>query len=116
MKRLRWLLVSILGLLCFSACGGGVSPTSPDPTTCVVRIYENIDEAGTVTGAGEYAIGESVLLKATTKYGYLFDGWYDADGNKLSGNKTFTLTAEGESISIYARWKEDPDPGWGSII
>ncbi len=34
--------------------------------------------AGTVTGAGRYAPGRKVVLKATANRGYVFGGWWDA--------------------------------------
>ncbi len=39
-------------------------------------VSRNSDEAGKVTGAGRYAPGTKVTLKATANKGYVFAGWY----------------------------------------
>ncbi len=65
-----------------------------------VVIAVNVDETkGTVTGAGTYAVGDTVTLKATAKDGYVFDGWYE-DGIRV----TSSFTAE-KDRTIEARFK-----------
>ena len=44
---------------------------------------------GTVTGGGVYAAGKKVTIKATAAKGGVFAGWYDADGNAVSGDADF---------------------------
>jgi len=62
-------------------------------------IAVNVDPAnsGTVTGAGVYTHGATVTLTATPNTGYTFAGWVDGN-NFLSGQATYTFTAEKEMI------------------
>jgi hypothetical protein len=43
--------------------------------------------AGTITGAGKYASGKKVTLKATANKGYVFAGWSDAGGSQLAATE-----------------------------
>ena len=60
-------------------------------------------EWGTVTGAGKYLTGASVTLKATPKAGYNFLGWYDAAGNCVSTNASYTFKVTG-AVSYTAKF------------
>lgn len=63
-------------------------------------------EGGDVTGGGEYAKGKNATLTATPKDGYVFVGWYRADGSDtlVSGEPTFTYSLE-EDRSYVARFE-----------
>lgn len=63
---------------------------------------------GTVTGEGEYQIGETITLVATADKGYTFSQWSDGNSdnprtiilnNDLTLTATFILTAKGFSVS-----------------
>ena len=58
---------------------------------------------GTMTGAGNYQIGDSVTVSCVADGGYEFQGWYsDPTGNTLiSSNASYTFTAA-ENITLYA--------------
>ncbi len=45
-----------------------------------------------IDGANTYYYNDQVTLKATAKYGYQFDGWYEND-NLISSNATYTFKA-----------------------
>ncbi|MBO7628423.1 MAG: InlB B-repeat-containing protein, partial [Bacteroidales bacterium] len=49
-------------------------------------------DAGTVTGAGTYSHGSTVILTATANNGYTFDNW-TKNGNVVSTNATYSFTA-----------------------
>ena len=52
----------------------------------VLRINCNADR-GKVSGAGVYAPGKKVTIKATAAKGYVFAGWYDeVEGGRLAGD------------------------------
>lgn len=53
---------------------------------------ENI-RMGTVSGNGIYKPGTKVSLRATVNKGCVFAGWYDADGNPLTGGSVDYRTA-----------------------
>ena len=44
--------------------------------------------------------GKAYTLPTPTKTGYTFDGWYDADGNKVSGGTWQSYS----DIKLYAKW------------
>ena len=70
---------------------------------------------GKVTGAGRYAPGKKVTLKATANKGYVFGGWYeigkreqgignsDEDG-LLSQEASFIFEMGEEDVDLYARF------------
>ena len=64
-----------------------------------------LSEGGRVTGAGHYAPGRKVSLRATANKGFAFSGWYDASGGGLisqSASLTFDMAAE--DVDLYARF------------
>lgn len=70
-----------------------------------------------VTGAGEYAVGKKVTLKATADKGKVFGGWYiDSDCKELidhSASLPFEMPEIGE-VKLYAKFvsaAEDADRG-----
>ncbi len=60
--------------------------------------------AGTVTGEGPVAVGDSVTLVATANAEYAFVNWTDANGNEVSTNPsyTFTPTADGDYTANFS--------------
>lgn len=44
---------------------------------------------------------ETVTAKATAKDGFTFEGWYDASGNLVTTNSTYTYTETKESVNTY---------------
>ncbi len=67
-----------------------------------VSTDKNIDVAGSVSGAGDYAQGTSATVTATTNAGYTFAGWY-VGGECLSTNPTYTFTVD-TPITLTAKW------------
>ena len=80
---------------------GGVTPPVVD--TFTVAITVNPTEAGTVTGAGDYADGTEVTVTATANEGFNFVAWKDAQGTELSTNAsyTFTITADVNLVATF---------------
>ena len=118
MKRFLLIILSLLALVCFGACTGEKPPEKQKYT---VVVTQNIAEAGSTVGAGEYDENDTVTLVATTSEGYLFLGWYEGE-TRLSAQSqyTFLLTAD---RTIEAKWMEeeedeedDSEQGWGSGI
>ena len=72
-------------------------------------------EGGKVTGAGRYAPGKKVTLKATAAKGFVFGGWYET-GNReegignsdedglISQAASFSFEMGEEDIDLYARF------------
>ena len=58
--------------------------------------------AGTITGMGKYAPGKTkIALKAAANKGYVFAGWFDASGELLTKDATYTIASMGESDVEY---------------
>jgi len=60
----------------------------------VLTVEANDDAMGTVEGGGEYGAGEEATLTATPNDGYVFMGWYDAEGTLLSKETSMTVTVD----------------------
>jgi uncharacterized repeat protein (TIGR02543 family) len=63
---------------------------------------------GTVTGAGNYELGQSVTLSATPASGYVFDGWYIGD-EKVGSETAYTLTV-GDDVALTAKFAAGSAP------
>ena len=44
---------------------------------------------------------ETITATATAKDGFTFEGWYDASGNLVTTNSTYTYTETNESVNTY---------------
>ena len=60
----------------------------------------NPAEGGVVTGAGVYSYGDIVTLTATANTHYYFVNWTDGDGNILSTEPIFVITANEDRTLI----------------
>ena len=70
-------------------------------------------DGGKVTGAGCYAPGKKVTLKATATKGFVFGGWYVVgEADALSQAASFSFEMGEEDIDLYARFvTSDADKG-----
>ena len=80
-------------------------------------------EGGKVTGAGRYAPGKKVTLKATATKGFVFGGWYSVgngewgtgngdDDGLISQAASYSFEMGEEDIDLYARFvTSDADAG-----
>ena len=64
---------------------------------------------GKATGAGIYAVGKKVTLKATPLKGHVFAGWYDESGSQLAGDvdyrtPSFPYLATGVDTTVRAEF------------
>lgn len=73
-----------------------------------VRISLSPADAGSAEGEGYYPYSSSVALSATPNDGYLFDGWYDADGILLSSKADYSHKVGEEDVEFEARFKGQP--------
>lgn len=81
-----------------SANGGTVEITSVTNTS-----DENYNAAYNANGGKSYhaATDEEITVKATAKDGFTFEGWYDAKGNLVTTNSTYTYTETKDSVNTY---------------
>ncbi len=62
----------------------------------------NNEKAGSVSAGGTYRYEEEVVLTATTKPGYIFDGWYD-DKTLIGETEEFTIVVN-KNATYTAKW------------
>lgn len=65
-----------------------------------VNVTVNPKSSGTVSGGGEYAVGDWVELKATAKPGYLFSHW-NGDTNDRNIIKSFTASSNVSHVANF---------------
>ena len=67
-----------------------------------VTLSSNLEEAGTVTGGGEYYYGEEATISANANTGYHFLRWTE-DGIELSTNEeyTFEVTSDRSIVGLF---------------
>lgn len=71
---------------------------------CEFFIESNDKNAGIVSSSKEqYKVGEEVIITATSKDGFVFDGWYKEDV-KISSDFTYSFIFTGEDVHYIANW------------
>ena len=63
----------------------------------------NYNASYNATGGKSYhaETNETITVKATAKDRYTFEGWYDASGNLITTNTTYSYTEAKESVNTY---------------
>lgn len=79
----------------------------------VITVLANPPEGGTVSGGGEYALGQSATLTATPNEGYYFRSWLNENGDPLYSKNPYTLTPAqlanaGPNVTYIAQFVEIP--------
>ena len=74
-----------------------------------VIVAEGYESMGKVTGGKADKVGAMLTLKATPNKGYIFDGWYDAEGNPFPNDRDFRLaqlpyTVGQSDVEVYAKF------------
>lgn len=94
MKRFSFIAILIITFcVLLSACQG---------QTCSLTVSVDNDLGGSVTEGGAFASGEEVRVVATPEAGYIFDGWYDEQGSKLSGETSYSFPIPDKDLSLTA--------------
>lgn len=119
-KRIRYLLTLVAMLLTSSITAYGEEdfdpafPSEPGTGYYTSRIVllRNLEEGGTVSGAGKYPIDTEVNVYAYCNTGYSFVNWTDTQGNSLSDSRTFSFVNTDKADTLIANFAFDPDmPG-----
>ena len=93
------------------------SPGSPaEPTEIAQQVYHQLtlvaEDGGTVSGGGKYMPNTRVYLSASLNTGYVFKGWYNADGTLVSSSASFYYTTTAADVTLTARFSFNPgSPG-----
>ena len=91
-----------LSLICMAILAGGMIFTSCTKNF-TITVNTNNDAWGTVTGAGTYADGATVVLTAIPNEGYVFVKWQDGNTDNprtITVTADETYTAEFEAIPV----------------
>ncbi|GEM_PF-1602951 len=80
------------------------------PDTYTLTLLVNPEEAGEVTGAGEYEEAEEVLVNATANPGWEFVNWTDPDDNVISDVPENLITMPAEDLTLIANFQEAEMP------
>lgn len=72
-------------------------------TSVTDKSDENYNDAYNKNGGKSYhaTTDENITATATAKDGFTFEGWYDAKGNLLTTNTTYSYTETKESVNTY---------------
>lgn len=119
MKRIRFLTVAVACLAGFVTAHAQddfnpPSPVEPGAPTIYSRIVllRNIDDAGSVSGAGRYAVGSTVNVYAYVNSSYTFLKWTDTKGNELSKATSFGFVNTENTDTLIANYAFTPgSPG-----
>lgn len=86
------------------------SPADPaDPRTILYRTLTlRATEGGSVSGSGRYLEDATPRLYAYPNTDFDFAGWYDADGNRLSGDNPYAYTMPGKPVTVTAQFRFNP--------
>lgn len=86
------------------------SPSEPGPPTIYSRIVllKNIDDAGSVSGAGRYVVGSTVKVYAYVNSSYTFRNWTDTKGNILSTATSFGFVNTEAADTLIANYAFTP--------
>lgn len=114
-KRIRYLTILLLTLISVGSSWAQddfnpASPSEPGPPTIYSRIVllRNIDDAGSVSGAGRYVVGNTVTVYAYVNSSYTFRNWTDTKGNILSTSTSFGFVNTEATDTLIANYAFTP--------
>jgi len=90
--------------------------TDPPADTYTLTLEVDPEEAGTVSGGGEYEAGETVSITAAANEGYKFVNWTAPAGsfdNPDAAETTYTMPEQ--KVTVTANFEAVEDPGNGEI-
>lgn len=112
-KRIRYLPLLLMLLTAIGTYGqNDFNPTDPpEPGPAPMRLDIDVvpSDAGSVSGAGRYAAGTYVGLRAYTNTGFVFDRWTNAEGETLSTSDSFTYLKREGHERLTAHYIFAPD-------
>lgn len=68
-----------------------------------LTVTKNIEDAGTIEGAGLYSYNDTAILEAIPNDGYIFDGWY-YNNILISTQTRLSYPLEREDVKLEARF------------
>lgn len=114
MDKIRLIIVAVMCLIGhITALAQDYDPSSP-PEPGAPTIYSrivllrNIEDAGSTSGAGRYAVDQVVSLYAYVNSGYYFKDWTDTEGNVISTQSTLKFTNTEKTDTLIANYVFSP--------
>lgn len=90
-----------------------VSPDEPEMAYKQYRLYLACDPqeacSFNINSGERYKAGEMFNLRAYPSQSFVFDGWFDSDGNKVADDLNMSFTMPGENTTLTARFTFMPD-------
>jgi len=77
-----------------------------EPAEIKVKVYNDENSMGSVSGGGNTVVEKEITIKATAKDGYMFVAWVDSSGNVISRDSEYEFEVT-ESDTCYAKFKQD---------
>ena len=84
------------------------APGTDDLYYSRIVLLKNIDDGGSVSGAGRYPIDKNVTVYAYLNTGYYFINWTDTKGNELSTSTSFSFLNTENTDTLIANYAFDP--------
>lgn len=114
MSKIRFLIAAVMCLIGhITALADIFNPSSPpEPTAPTVYsrivILRNIDDAGSVSGAGRYEVGNTVSLYAYVNSGYSFVNWTNTKGEVQGITTTLKFVNTENTDTLIANYQFTP--------
>jgi hypothetical protein len=87
-------------------------PAEPGQLKWKLTLLTSPSGAGSVSGSGYYATGESVTVTASANSDWVFVNWTDKDGTLISSQSSFTFTKAAANETLIANFAFNPQgPG-----
>ncbi len=84
---------------------GGIPSDCNVPEIFNLTLVANPEEAGELTGEGEYEAGEDVMVTATANDGWAFINWTGAMGDTLSSESTYGFVMPENDLELTANFE-----------
>lgn len=99
----RWRQIFIPQIGRESSYTDSVQGGTVEITSVTDKSNENYNDTYNANGGKAYfaSINETITVTANAKPGYTFEGWYDASGNLVTTNTTYSYTETKGSVSAY---------------
>lgn len=114
MNNIRFVIAAVVCLIGhITAMADDFNPTPPpEPSAPTIysriELLRNIDDAGSVSGAGKYVVGNTVTLYAYVNSSYTFVNWTDTKGKVLGTSTTLKFVNTENTDTLIANYSFTP--------
>ena len=79
------------------------------PSAARYVVTVSAQEGGTVSGGGSFLVGETATVRASAQEGYVFAGWYNAAGERVSSSAEYSFKVTASAV-LTARFTAEEKP------